>query len=123
VNTVLVSTDATELLWDAHRLVERGWTQHAEARDSAGREVDPWDLDAVTWSLLGALVAALEQHAPRKARDLPLSSLAAALGELALLIEEDSLAAWNDAPARTCDDVTGVLAAAARAAARRPSDA
>jgi hypothetical protein len=67
---------------------------------------------------LGALVAALEEQADH-GRDLPLDDLAAALNELAGLIDDDSLTNWNDEPTRTHDDVINTLQAAASAAAAK----
>jgi hypothetical protein len=113
-----VHLDPGDILQDAQRLVERGWTQHADSRDAAGAEVEPWSPDAASWSLLGAIVAASEAFAQRHQRDLPLEQLAEALHELAKLIDDDSLASWNDAPGRTQEQVAATLAAAGRSAAR-----
>ena len=82
------------------KLVRRGWSQHADARSAEGVPVQPWQKSAVAWSLLGALVATLEQWSDR-GRDLPVDHLAAALNELAKLIDDDSLTDWNDEPVRT----------------------
>lgn len=48
------------LLLQARKLIGQGWTQHADARDCEEQAVEPWSPHAVAWSLLGALVAALE---------------------------------------------------------------
>ena len=111
--------ESAALLRSTRRLIARGWTQRADARDRHGLPVEPWAPAAETWSLLGAIVAALEQHAQLTQRELPLSHLAGALDELAGLIEDDSLAAWNDHPGRTQHHVLSVLDAAAGAAATR----
>jgi hypothetical protein len=116
-----VDTRAVELLRRASDLIRRGWTQHAESRDAAGAEVEPWQPTATCWSLLGALVAALEEVTD--GGDLPLAQLADALDALALFVDSDSLADWNDDPRRTRDDVIGVLGVAAEAAAPRHLDA
>jgi hypothetical protein len=116
-----VDTRAVELLRRASDLIRRGWTQHAESRDAAGAEVEPWQSTATCWSLLGALVAALEEQTD--GGDLPLQQLADALDALALFVDSDSLADWNDDPRRTRDDVIVVLGAAAEAAAPRHLDA
>jgi hypothetical protein len=47
------------------------------------------------------------------------SALAAALEELATLIDDDSLTNWNDEPSRTQDDVIVTLEAAATSAASK----
>jgi hypothetical protein len=117
-----VETRAVELLRRASDLIRRGWTQHAESRDAAGGPVDPWLSSATSWSLLGALVAALEEETD-VGDDLPLEQLADALDALALFVDSDSLADWNDDPRRTQDDVLGVLGAAADAAVPRRLDA
>lgn len=113
---------AVELLRRASDLIRRGWTQHAESRGAGGAAVDPWQPTATRWSLLGALVAVLEEQTDRGA-DLPLQQLADALDALALFVDSDSLAEWNDDPRRTQDDVIGVLEAAGEAAMPRYLDA
>lgn len=109
---------SVELLQRACDLVRSGWSQHADARSAEDVEVQPWHEAAAAWSLLGALVAALEQRADH-GRDLPLDDLAAALNELAELIDDDSLTNWNDEPTRTHDDVINTLEAAANSAAAK----
>ena len=107
---------AVDLLFRARDLVRSGWTQNADARAADGGERLPWQEDAVEWSLLGALVAALEErHADD---DVPLQELAEALHELARFVDQDSLADWNDDVLRTQDEVAGVLDAAGELAAK-----
>jgi hypothetical protein len=102
------------LLRGARRLVADSWCRGADARDAAGSEVDPWDENAASWSLLGAVVAVLEEEASLMG-ELPLAEVAAALYALAGLIETDSLVEWNDDPRQTQANVLAVLD---RAAAR-----
>jgi hypothetical protein len=102
------------LLRVAHELVSQSWTRGADARDGSGNPVDPWDDRAASWSLLGAIVAALERVAA-KSGEMPLEHLAAALYAFAELIDDDSLADWNDAPARTQAAVLALLDRAAAA--------
>jgi len=116
-----VDRGSVELLRRACDLVRGGWSQDADARSAEGAEVQPWQETAVAWSLLGALVAALEERADH-GRDLPLDHLAAALHALAEHIDDDSLTNWNDAPVRTQDDVINTLEAAATSAAAQLSD-
>jgi hypothetical protein len=116
-----VDRSSVELLRRACDLVRSGWSQHADARSAEGVEVQPWQDAAAAWSLLGALVAALEERADH-GRDLPLDHLAAALNELAERIDDDSLTNWNDEPARTHDDVINTLEAAATSAAAKLGD-
>jgi hypothetical protein len=118
-----MDADTTGLLRDTHGLIARGWTQHADARDDDGVPTEPWAAAANAWSLLGAIVAVLEQHEQREQCELSLHHLTAALDELARLIDDDSLAAWNDHPDRTQRHVLSILDEAARAAFRRPPPA
>jgi hypothetical protein len=113
-------TDAVVLLRRARALVGSGWTQGADARAADGTPLDPWSNEATAWSLLGALVAALEEG---KAHDqaLPLTELALALDALAGFVDDDSLARWNDSPGRTLAQVESALAAAATEAERSSS--
>ena len=71
---------AVQLLRSARDLVRRGWTQHAEGRDAHGAAVEPWHPTATSWSLLGALVAALEVQTDG-GKELPLVQLADELKE------------------------------------------
>ena len=106
------------LLLGARDLVARSWCRGADARDESGVSVEPWDERAASWSLLGALVAVLE-HGVEASGEMPLEHLAAALYALSELIEEDSLAQWNDAPSRTQGAVVSVLDRAAGACKSR----
>jgi hypothetical protein len=96
------------LLADASSLIRQGWTQHAEARDADALPVDPWSDEAVCWSLLGALVAALERRTPR-GENPDVVELAAACVRLAYAVEEASLEGWNDAVGRSQGEVLDVL--------------
>jgi hypothetical protein len=106
------------LLLATRRRVAQSWCRGADARDAAGVEVDPWSDDARSWSLLGALVAALEAEAIKR-DELPLDELAEGLYALAGLIDTGSLSEWNDDPARTQAGVLEILDRAI-AASRTP---
>jgi hypothetical protein len=108
----MANVGGLRLLEGARHLVEHAWCRGADARDSNGVAVDPWEDEAVSWSLLGALVAVLERDATERG-EMPLSELAAALYALAEVIDTDSLTAWNDRPRRTQTDVVYVLDRAA----------
>lgn len=101
-----------KLLRSARDLVARGWVQGADARSTDGAAVQPWAADAVGWSLLGAIVAALEAESAA-GKDLPLEQLAAAMHALAEFVTDDSLAGWNDDPSRTQQQVMDTLLQAA----------
>ena len=90
------------------------WCRGADARNADGLEVDPWEDDATSWSLLGAMVAVLEEEA-RLWGEIPVDDLAAALYALSGLIETESLADWNDDPRRTQEAVLEMLDRAAAA--------
>lgn len=110
-------TGAVDLLRRARELIGSGWTQGADARAADGTPVDPWSEDAAAWSLLGALVAALEESEDRN-QGLPLTELAVALDAVAEFVDDDSLARWNDLPERGVHEVESALAAAATEAER-----
>lgn len=59
------------------------------------------------WSLLGALVAALEEDPTDDTIKLP--ALARAIDALAALIDDDSLQAWNDGPNQTRANILAML--------------
>jgi hypothetical protein len=97
------------MLTAARNLISESWTQHAEARRADGSGVDPWDRDAVSWSLLGALVAGYERLIWLDGQKAALEALARACILLADVIDSDSLSDWNDAPGRTQADVLAAL--------------
>jgi hypothetical protein len=108
----MVESTGHRLLEDARELVAESWCSGADARDAGGLEVDPWDDQAVSWSLLGAVVAVLERDAS-PAGELALAELVGALYALGALIPTDSLADWNDDPRQTQANVVAVLERAA----------
>ena len=110
----MTESRAHRLLEDARELVAKSWCHGVDALDVDGFEVDPWDDEAASWSLLGAVVAVLEREAS-DGGELPLADLAAALYVLADLIETDSLVDWNDDPRQTQGNVVAVLDRAAAA--------
>lgn len=101
------------LLQHARRLIERGWTQHADARDAGDVPVQPWDDRAVSWSLLGALVAAVDHAADIHGENTAIRELALTCVLLADNLDTDSLEEWNDSPARTQQNVLAALDGAA----------
>jgi hypothetical protein len=103
------------ILVRAADLVTFGWCREAEARDAHDAPAEPWSAHAVRWSLLGALVAAVDL--PPEPQPAFLGPLRRALSALAEVIEEPSLSKWNDAPGRTQEDVVRILEAARRVCA------
>jgi hypothetical protein len=100
---------AAQLLGRAHGHVRQGWCQGADATDAFGEPVEPWSAEAVRWSLLGAIVVALDRAESSTSHELALPALAEAMGALADLIYEPSLARWNDDPLRSQQEVLTVL--------------
>lgn len=103
-----------QLLEDARYRIAESWCRGADARNARGLEVDPWDDEAASWSLLGAIVAVLEEKASLWG-EMPLDDLAAAMYALSGLIETESLADWNDDPRQTRETVLEMLDGAAAA--------
>src|SRR5205085_10411432 len=90
-----VAPGPERILTRASDLIGFGWCQGAEARDSEDAPTEPWSERAVRWSLLGALVAAVDL--PPDPEPAFLGALRRALSALAEVIDEPSLSAWNDA--------------------------
>lgn len=107
------------LLHHARHLIERGWTQDADARAADNSRVQPWDKRATRWSLLGALVAAVERIATTVNEYTAVRELARGCILLADTLDTDSLEQWNDSPARTREDVLSALDHAAALAQNR----
>ena len=75
------------------------WTRGEMARDIDGEEIWPWRVEAVAWSLGGAIRWALNWV---NVEDRPTTTaLAQALGFVDLRAADD----WNDAPERTHADI------------------
>jgi hypothetical protein len=102
-----VDPSPERILARARDLVAYGWCQGAEARDADDDPVKPWSPEARCWSLLGALVAAVDL--PAQPGAVTLQPLRRALAALAEVIEDPLLAAWNDQEGRTQDLVVRAL--------------
>ena len=109
-----MESSGRRLLEGARELVAESWCRGVDALDVDGFEVDPWDDEAASWSLLGAVVAVLEREASL-AGELPMAELGAALYALSELVETDSLVDWNDDQGQTQANVVAVLEQAAAA--------
>ena len=110
-----MATDSGRVfLAEARKLVAASWTQYADARDADGEVTEPWRADAVSWSLLGALVASYERLAFLDGQVVALESLGKACALLAEVVESDTLSEWNDAAGRTQADVLATLDKAGR---------
>jgi hypothetical protein len=96
--------NGSQLLHDAGELVEKGWCQGTEARDSSGHATDVTAASAASWSLLGALQATTVANPSTELQDI-----GDAVAALAELIVDPSLANWNDAATRTKLEVLRVL--------------
>jgi hypothetical protein len=98
-----------DMLAHARDLIASSWTQQADARDTHGVAVDPWDPAAVSWSVLGALVASYERLVWIDGPCEALEALASACLVLSSVVHSNSLQQWNDMPGRTSGDVLGAL--------------
>ncbi|MDX6399877.1 MAG: hypothetical protein QOF27_483 [Gaiellaceae bacterium] len=96
--------NGSQLLHDAGVLVEKGWCQGADARDARGRATRVGAADAAAWSLLGALQATTAADPETELQDIGV-----AVSALAELINDPSLAHWNDSESRTKLEVLSVL--------------
>src|SRR5881409_297069 len=94
----------SELLREAGALVALGWCQHTEARTQYGAAVDISAGNAAEWSLLGALQSVTFRDSSTSVDDLR-----TAMTAIAELIEDPSLADWNDQPERTQREVCTLL--------------
>src|ERR1700747_1991254 len=94
-----LNMSGSELLHEAGALVALGWCQQAEAPSLHGGAVAVAAANAAEWSLLGALQTVTFRDSTS------LDDLRTALTAIAELIEDPSLAGWNDEPARAQDDV------------------
>jgi hypothetical protein len=112
----LTAPGPARILTRAHELLAYGWCQGAEALDADGGPTNPWSPVAVRWSLLGALVAAVDLPPDPPLPDL--GPLRRALAALADVIDEPSLARWNDAPERAQEEVLKIVEAAQHVCAR-----
>ena len=82
---------------------EGAWIQFYPALDVRGNSRDPEDRRASCWCLVGALErAAYDSSDPESDPEGAMFALQAALGR-------DALAAWNDAPSRTHEEVLQLL--------------
>ena len=98
-----MTPSAYEMIMEARRLIDLGWTQEAFARNAAGAEVSAFSHFAVRWSLTGALDAATARH--------PTRCLEARIAVHAALHARDATSEelWNDDPARTQADALALL--------------
>ncbi len=109
--------NGSELLHEAGALVASGWCQGEEATRDDGEPADVRDGTATRWSLLGALQAAALSDGSTRVEDV-----AVAVGAIAELISDPSLANWNDEPGRTSDEVGLLLERAQALAAEQLRD-
>lgn len=102
---------AKRMLFDAYQLVLSGWCQGAGARDEMGRAIEPSSAFARRWSAPGAL----ERIWRREDRNPDAALEAFERANLALAgAVKDVPERWNDAPARTHEEVLSALLDAQR---------
>ncbi len=88
---------AAEVLREARKLVERGWTQDELALAPDGLPVSPESENAVCWCTYGALCRAYHQ--------MPTIELAEAVVLVEVGAGTDDLIPWNDELGRTQAEV------------------
>jgi hypothetical protein len=84
--------------------IASGWSQGAPARDSSGAEISITNDKASAWTLCTAFALA--------GMDGPMNRLPRAIRGVADVTAMESMEEWNDAPARTKQDVIDALDAA-----------
>lgn len=88
------------ILTRGRALIRQGWCQDDDAHDANGDRVEPWSMEARSWSLLGALVATEGVGRDAIGR-VPVDELGRAIVVLGEAANTHSLEAWNDDPMRT----------------------
>jgi hypothetical protein len=78
-------------------LIRQGWCQDDDAHDANGNRVEPWSMQARSWSMLGALVAT-EGVGRGAIGRIPVDELGRAIVVLGEAANTHSLEAWNDNP-------------------------
>ena len=96
--------DGQAFLRETAALIARGWCAGADACNSLGVAVEPFDESATTWSLRGALAVVAERP------DADGTALRDALWGISGVIPDQELDGWNDAAGRTQDDTLQMLA-------------
>jgi hypothetical protein len=76
-------------------LIRQGWCQGDDAHDANGDRVEPWSMEARSWSVLGALVAT-EGVGRGAVGRIPVDELGRAIVVLGEAANTHSLEAWND---------------------------
>ena len=104
----------SEIYNEAADLVEKGWSQNAFARNKNGFSVDPGGDGATSWCLSGALwLVTYGKGTFNRPSDYRTSILYKLVQDLKL---KKFVAAWNDDPDRTQEDVVKLLRDAAKQA-------
>jgi hypothetical protein len=88
-------------------LIQQGWCQGDDARDGNDARVEPWSMEARSWSVLGALVAT-EGVGRGAIGRIPVDELGRAIVALGEAANTHSLEAWNDDP--RCTQTAAVAA-------------
>ena len=96
------------ILMCGRNLVHQGWCQDDDAHDANGDRVEPWSMEARSWSLLGALVAT-EGVGRGAVGRIPVDELGRAIVVLGEAANTHSLEAWNNDPGRTQASVVAVF--------------
>lgn len=103
---------AKQILTEAAKLVEQGWTQYTFARDKQGRKCLEKSDDAVYWCAIGAMMRASEADAlvHDYEREEAKAALLVTIGEE---WGEMPVTTWNDQCATSGNEVATVMRKAA----------
>jgi hypothetical protein len=97
-----------DILREASRLVDAGWTRQAQARDESGAKVDPLDPRAVCFCAEGAILRARGWPSPTDKWLAPLAPI-----KMVSNLVGSRVFQWNDYGAEDEGEVATVLALAA----------
>lgn len=100
-----------EVLRGAINIVQNGWTQGTNARNSFFDPVPPDADSACEWCLMGAVYrsSGLSAVAPYFDYEKSLSDSSRTFEVLEKVAEHPNLAEWNDSPGRKVEDVLALL--------------
>ena len=103
-----MKTNALLILKEARALVEKGWTQNAEARNKRGAECSKLDRHACAWCITGAMDAVSYKRFTLASLDWQEAVRAIRIA-INRDVEYTFLSDWNDAPGRKKEEVLAVF--------------
>ena len=103
---------ASDVLKEALKRVQKGWTQHTSARDKQGRELPTRSRKAVQWCAVGAITSQSRVDYLSRGKS---DAIERSFRYLKQAIDHRvwvNVAIWNDDPARIKDEVVAAFKAA-----------